>query len=691
MLELKQTWPLILLCFRLAPAQEIDTAIGGNKHAKSLTLFDDIRDARENSSFRELWETREPGEQRKRTVDFIERYPRSVLLKEAYEIVARACVALGDYTAGLDWAKRSLRLMPENPFLLAMVADVAAGHGQLDLADASARDALRYLEYSDKPSSLSEPDWPRIRNDLRETSYYALGRAAAARGRNKEAEESLLTALSLNPGDMDALYVLGVARAAAHQDSAAAPCFVGVMRTNGPLSAAAGRFLRQIYDRGPHSPAIGFDEYAASLQWVAPQPAPTEPRKPAQDRYAGSNSCRECHASEYQNWQATGMAKMFRPYSAVDAIGDFSGRQVVSGSARAVSDGDKRFIEIRDAETDRWIRYPVDYMIGSKWQQAYATKLSSGELLVFPIQYNRLESAWVNYWKIVDGPGSQRADISRFHEISEGAVYQNDCAACHTSQLRFQKGSDAPESATYREGGINCEMCHGPSLLHVESKHEKKIVEREAVEPPVDFKRISAEDYVEICAQCHMQSAVHEAQPRGAVNYSEDSGPFYRAYRIHLLTDFSRRAFYSDGRFRATTFIVEAFKRSRCFRSGGATCGSCHNPHPSDAATNSTSFKFRKDSDEMCLQCHENLRDRPERHTHHVGGTEASQCVSCHMPRIMDAVLFRARYHQIDDIPDAGMTERFGESESPNACLACHRDRDTGWLRRQMAALWMKQ
>jgi hypothetical protein len=61
------------------------------------------------------------------------------------------------------------------------------------------------------------------------------------------------------------------------------------------------------------------------------------------------------------------------------------------------------------------------------------------------------------------------------------------------------------------------------------------------------------------------------------------------------------------------------------------------------------------------------------------------------MPRIMDAVLFRARYHQIDDIPDAGMTERFGESESPNACLACHRDRDTGWLRRQMAALWMKQ
>jgi hypothetical protein len=111
-------------------------------------------------------------------------------------------------------------------------------------------------------------------------------------------------------------------------------------------------------------------------------------------------------------------------------------------------------------------------MIGSKWQQAYATKLSSDEFLVFPIQYNRLESAWVNYWKIVDGPGSHRADISRFHEISEGAVSQNDSASCHTSQLRFQRGSGAPESATYREGGINCEMCLGPSLSHVESMHE---------------------------------------------------------------------------------------------------------------------------------------------------------------------------------------------------------------------------
>ncbi len=88
----------------------------------------------------------------------------------------------------------------------------------------------------------------------------------------------------------------------------------------------------------------------------------------------------------------------------------------------------------------------------------------------------------------------------------------------------------------------------------------------------------------------------------------------------------------------------------------------------------------------MCLQCHESLRDHPERHTRHAPASEASRCVSCHMPRNMDALLFRARSHQIDEIPDAEMTARFGEPDSPNACLACHRDKDVRWLVASMAA-----
>ena len=88
----------------------------------------------------------------------------------------------------------------------------------------------------------------------------------------------------------------------------------------------------------------------------------------------------------------------------------------------------------------------------------------------------------------------------------------------------------------------------------------------------------------------------------------------------------------------------------------------------------------------MCVQCHTTLREKPERHTRHAVNTEASRCVSCHMPRIMEALLFQARSHEIDDIPDAEMTERFGDADSPNACMSCHADRDGAWLRTSLAA-----
>jgi predicted CXXCH cytochrome family protein len=356
----------------------------------------------------------------------------------------------------------------------------------------------------------------------------------------------------------------------------------------------------------------------------------------------------------------------------------------VSGHARPVTTGARHFIDIRRADNGEWIRYPVDYVIGSKWQQAYATKLPDSRLLVFPIQYSRLRSAWVNYWEMVDAPGSPRTDISQFHRVPADAVYQTACAACHTSQLSIERGQ-TPAPFSFREGGINCEMCHGPSFDHVERLKRGVGAASGVSVSPISFRRLPAPRYVAVCAQCHAQSAVHDAQAGGAVNYSENGEPF-RTYSLELPSAFSRKAFYRDGRYRATTFISEAFARSECFRKGNATCGSCHDPHPPNAVQNPNSLKFGEDADAMCVQCHTALRERPERHTRHAAGSEASRCVSCHMPRIMEAVLFQARSHEIDDIPDAEMTERFGNTDSPNACVGCHAGRDGAWLRTSLAA-----
>ena len=675
-------------------AQSVNTTIGRGSIDPTRTIFDEIADRNERTAFRELWTASDPAKKKELALRFADAYPRSVVLKEAYEFAARAFVATGDHAGGLYWAARSLRLLPENPFLLVLVADVAAKRSQDDLAETSARDALSYLLDADAPEPLASSDWPRARSRLQSTATLALAQVVAHRGDYTAAETLLTESLTLDPENLDAVYVFGVVKAAQHQDTAAAPALAHVIRGGGELADAAKRALLPIFRRLGSTNPSGFDDYVASLHWsgpAAPDSGALRTDSSGRDKpikgqasYAGSAACRDCHPREYQSWQRTGMAKMVRPYRQVDAIGDFQSGQVVANDARpSIVDG-RAVIDIRAEGETRWARYPVDYIIGSKWQQAYATRLADGRIAVFPIQYSRIHSKWLNYWEAVDSPGSARTDITRFGDVPDGVVYQSTCAACHTSQLKFADAAGGAQTAAFREGGINCEMCHGPSATHVTQMSEGGKSTR-AARTPVDFRRLSPAESVAVCAQCHAQSAVHDRLPGGEANYVADANPFYRTYAKHLPSDFPRSAFYRDGRYRATTFIVESFTRSQCFRKGGATCASCHDPHPAQTRDNPASLKFASDSDEMCLQCHVKLRGRSEAHTRHAAGSEASRCVSCHMPRIQEALLFQARSHEIDDIPDEAMTARFGPVDSPNACLGCHSERTIAWLREAMS------
>ncbi len=87
----------------------------------------------------------------------------------------------------------------------------------------------------------------------------------------------------------------------------------------------------------------------------------------------------------------------------------------------------------------------------------------------------------------------------------------------------------------------------------------------------------------------------------------------------------------------------------------------------------------------MCSQCHSALKP----HSKHKAGSEAARCVSCHMPKIMNSVMFPARTHEFDDIPDGEAAEKFGLAESPNACAGCHKDKGLGWIARQLGG-WKK-
>ena len=546
-----------------------------------------------------------------------------------------------------------------------------------------------------------------MERQLRASCNFALGRAqvslALASPPGAMRDELLRRALAdlsrarqYEPRRAEIPYLAGLAELSLRNPQSAASEFAAAYKLGGSLESKSLQQLQRIYDASPAQHTLSFDAYfqGVPLPTVPPLPPAPGPSTQALPGYAGSTACRQCHTDVYDNWSHTGMAKMFRPYRPENVIGDFThdnqyynedgpagqDRGVPAPEAprklfaRMIVDSGRHYFEIR--QSDGWHRYPIDYTIGSKWEQAYATRLPNGEIHVFPIQYNLVQKRWVNFWKTLDAPGSPRTDLAQWQNLDIYTSYQANCATCHTSQLRNINGGDlAPNGLEFLEPGINCEMCHGPSARHVAAMSGGKPYRKLAIDPPVDFRRISAAEFVAICAQCHEQSAVRHAGTHGELNYSP-VGQFYQQYHQRPLGEFIHKAVYKDGRFRGTAFIIESMVRSECFKKGNVTCGNCHDPHAADSAVNPTSLKFRDRPDQMCLQCHAQFRarDAMEGHTHHAMASEGSRCVSCHMPRIMDALMFEARSHEIDEIPDADMTQRFGLEESPNACLQCHKN-----------------
>jgi len=681
-------------------SQELDTVLLRERSApEQSTIIDQVTDPKERRAFLKLYVARDPQKRRSLAKAFLAGYPRSWLLSQVYEIASKACIDLDDYEEAIPFGLQSIRLLPENPLLLVPLANAQLQKGQLVAAKTSAGAAIEYLDQFDRPAAVPASKWSTVRAQLTASAYYVLGRveiATALQGSGADRQEGLhrteaflRRAQTLNAQDAEIIYLLGLTEMSLGTPRIAAFYFVKISRTPGPFQEKALDNLRRIYGSDPKT-TISFEAFLESSQREGGQeraPATSSAATSVEkhgNEYAGSQSCQPCHAAIYKSWQETGMGRMLRRYQPENVIGDFRVNNHFSDSsgtlvARMITNGDKRYFMTRDA-TGNWATYSVDYTIGSKWQQAYATRLSNGDIYVFPVQYNALAGKWVNYWKMIDPPGSPRTEITGFGQFSSATSYQINCAPCHTSHLRLNRpGSSEGHDFEFNEGGINCEMCHGPAQGHVLAMSLGKASASSSFGNVVDFSTIPANRYVAICGQCHAKSALRQPGPNGEMNYQAPEATFPPTYLSRPYTEVARRAFYKDGRLRETTFIAEAFRRSACFRKGQAHCGYCHQPHGADASTNPTSLKFAADPDQMCLQCHSKFTPNLSAHTHHAASSEGSRCVACHMPRIMNSVLFKARTHQIDDIPNAEMTDRFGQAESPNACILCHADKDAQW------------
>jgi tetratricopeptide (TPR) repeat protein len=393
--------------------------------------------------------------------------------------------------------------------------------------------------------------------------------------------------------------------------------------------------------------------------------------------YAGSKSCRECHERFYGLWSTSFHGLAMQPYTETLAKEKLTPQQddVVIGKNRyraVVGSSDGYVLETGADGKKR--QYRIEYALGGKNVSYFLTPMDRGRLQTLPVAYDVRKKEWFD--TALSGlrhfPGQQRGEAPvGWQEYPY--TFNTSCYGCHVSQLstNYDLKSDRYQT-TWKEPGINCETCHGPSEAHNEAM--RKLPKGEKPADTADFKLIRTKKFTpaqhnDACNSCHSKAMPLTAGYRTPERFFD---------HFDLVT-LENPDFYPDGRDLGENYTQTSWRLSPCVTGGQFHCVKCH--------TSSGRYRFRKpeDANKACLPCHAERVQNVAAHSRHPAESEASRCIACHMPKTDFARMQRTDHSMLPPTPATTIAY-----QSPNACNGCHKEKDAAWAD-QMVRLWRQR
>lgn len=379
------------------------------------------------------------------------------------------------------------------------------------------------------------------------------------------------------------------------------------------------------------------------------------------DPYAGSKSCRECHERFYGLWSGSMHGLAMQPYTETFA------REKLSPQQDDVIIGTKRYraevgYVLETGVDGKKKQFKIDYALGGKNVFYFLTPMDKGRLQTLPVAYDVRKKEWFD--TALSGlrhfPGQMNSETPvGWQEYPY--TFNTSCYGCHVSQLatNYDLKSDS-YSTTWKEPGINCETCHGGSETH--NAIMRKLPKGEKPADNSDFglirtKKFTPAQHNDACNSCHSK-----AMPLTAAYKTPER------FLDHFdLVTLENADFYPDGRDLGENYTQTSWRMSPCAKDGKLHCVNCH--------TSSGRYRFKKEKfNNACLPCHEERVRNVAAHSHHPADSEASRCVSCHMPKTEFARMQRSDHSMLPPTPATTILY-----QSPNACNGCHGDKDAAW------------
>lgn len=439
--------------------------------------------------------------------------------------------------------------------------------------------------------------------------------------------------------------------------------------------------------------------------------------------FVGSDVCGRCHTVIYDDWKHSPHALMVRRAAETSVVGDFknaewflpdSDRKTEFDklpAARMFRSGSDFVMSLRRPDSDRFDDFRIDYVVGFQYRQVYLTAEKGGVLRRLPLQWSQKRQEFFPYWNFQEGSSPSTADFrEQMHSLN--SAWNLFCARCHTTNLEVERKDPAHTVAdvSWTETGIACEACHGPGSHHA-SYFSRNYVNRivalvnskvrgEPVAYIASAKKLTKGEDLSVCARCHgpdimMASTdvyrIYEPgySQKGRIN---DLSPHFKEFPLQPGRTAPTVECWDDGRPKGIGMLFRSFIESACYDKAEPRCYDCHNVHNNKKAAVPGILQASAASNEYCLNCHGDLENLVEEHTHHPAGTSGSFCYDCHMPRnilsIVDGTVSFKRTHTMSSIPDPVLSRQFGLSGSPNACNECHMEENVEWSQGWFERWW---
>jgi len=209
----------------------------------------------------------------------------------------------------------------------------------------------------------------------------------------------------------------------------------------------------------------------ASTAAVKPPPSPPpafhlEPEQTVFARYAGSESCRDCHAAAFEKWKGSHHGLAERPIEPeLDRAAFEPTREIKAGSqaSEARLEGSQFQLVTAGLQSPNEAFLP-GRVIGVDPLRQFLVAAERGRWQATELAWDPDKKEWFDVYGDEDRrPGEWG------HWTGRGMTWNQMCASCHNTRVRKNYEPAADRYQTAMAGAtVGCEACHGPMRSHVD-------------------------------------------------------------------------------------------------------------------------------------------------------------------------------------------------------------------------------